>query len=453
MNFSHVGPRLISISPILLCGALLFAEGDPKALVRDLIDNIEDPTRGMLLARGSVERVRAAGLPTLPYLVRELSKTKNVQVRLRLLTVVNAVISEAAAASATKKIKLPDEIFQVLDVLVANKDESFVTRYWVTKSFRHVSNEKMVETLSKVLQEDEVKETLQIMAIRAIGTERSGDDILVKYSQSYSFRLREAVCDSLKGAKTKQILGVNFQGLVDPNVLVRQAAIQALIVHTGDPKGYNPHALPDITESWPPIKRWYEWMQSERLRWKPEDQVQFFNCPVPEIRRKVCKSLAGSKRPEVLFTLFTALLDRDENVREEAMSILGSRENAPPRHDIRAAPDKRRPSEIAWAKYVQKEVKKWDWLPQARRSSSSAKAVICEALGGLKQKRVARFLYFMILDSDVDVRTAAINGLNRYRPADNGFSFNPEGTIRERHSEIGPVYEWLKKNQENFADP
>jgi HEAT repeat protein len=167
----------------------------------------------------------------------------------------------------------------------------------------------------------------------------------------------------------------------------------------------------------------------------------------------VCKSLAGSKRPEVLFTLFTALLDRDENVREEAMSILGSRENAPPRHDIRAAPDKRRPSEIAWAKYVQKEVKKWDWLPQARRSSSSAKAVICEALGGLKQKRVARFLYFMILDSDVDVRTAAINGLNRYRPADNGFSFNPEGTIRERHSEIGPVYEWLKKNQENFADP
>ncbi|MDP6506879.1 MAG: HEAT repeat domain-containing protein, partial [Planctomycetota bacterium] len=242
MNFSHVGPRLISISPILLCGALLFAEGDPKALVRDLIDNIEDPTRGMLLARGSVERVRAAGLPTLPYLVRELSKTKNVQVRLRLLTVVNAVISEAAAASATKKIKLPDEIFQVLDVLVANKDESFVTRYWVTKSFRHVSNEKMVETLSKVLQEDEVKETLQIMAIRAIGTERSGDDILVKYSQSYSFRLREAVCDSLKGAKTKQILGVNFQGLVDPNVLVRQAAIQALIVHTGDPKGYNPHA-------------------------------------------------------------------------------------------------------------------------------------------------------------------------------------------------------------------
>ncbi len=189
------------------------------------------------------------------------------------------------------------------------------------------------------------------------------------------------------------------------------------------------------------------------MAWKPEDQPPFFNCPVPEVRKLVCKSLAGSDEPEVLFTLFTALLDEYVYVREEAMSMLESRESAPPRHDIHAEPEKRRPSEIAWAKYVQKEVKDWDWLHQARRSSSSAKIVLCESLGGLKQKRVVNFLYYMILDRDVDVRTAAISGLNRYRPADNRFAFNPEGTISERNNSLGPIFEWLTKNKKNFGDP
>ena len=453
MNFPHLRHRLKTLSPILLCGSLLFAEDDPKALVQDLVRNIGNLDKGMLIARGSIERVRGAGFPTLSHLVREIIKAKELQIRLRLFTVLHSVIAEAAAASETKKIKLSDDIFQILADLVANKDEKFVVRYWVAKSFANVGNPKKVGILSKILQEEEIKESLQILAIKAIATERSGDDTLVKYAQNRNFRLREAVCDALKGVKTKQILGVHFQGLVDSNVLVRQAAIQAMLVHTGDPKGFNPHALPEISENWPPIKRWYDWIQRERLNWKPEDQTAFFNCPVPEIRQQVCKSLVGTEAPEVLFTLFTGMLDEAEYVREEAMGMLEGRESAPPKHDIHAAPEKRRPSEIAWAKYVQKEVKQWDWVPQAKRSFPTAKIVLCEAFGGLKQKRVARFLYYMLFDPNPDVRTAAINGLNQYQPADNRFSFNPKGTIEERYDKLEPIFKWLEKNQKNFADP
>lgn len=453
MNFPHLRHRLKTHSSLLLCGTLLFAEGDPKAMVQNLVSEFSDLDRGVLSSRESIGTVRQAGAPTLRYLVQEVSKAEDVQVRLRLLTVMHTVIVEAAVASGTKKIKLPDDSFQILADLVSNKDEHFVTRYWVTKVFAHLSNQKMVEILSTVLEEDEVKESLQTLAIMAIGTERSGDDILVKYSQSQSPRLREAVCDALKEAKTKQVLAVQFQGLFDPSVLVRQAAIQALVVHTGDPKGYDPHAQPESSESWSPISRWYEWVRGEKLDWKPTDQVQFFNCPVPEVRQQVCKTLAGSDAPEVLFTLFTALLDEAEPVREAAMGMLEGRASAPPKHDIHAAAEKRRPSEIAWAKYVQKEVKQWDWVPQARRSFSGVKIALCEALGGIKQKRVVRFLYYMVLDGDADVRAAAISGLNQYRPADSGFLFNPMGTVEERNDGIVPIFKWLEENQKNFSEP
>jgi hypothetical protein len=387
------------------------------------------------------------------------------QAKLRLVSAGHEVI---AANSDGSKVRLSDEAFQCLKEFALDKEEKgFVARYWSVKALGGLDNEGTFETLSAILGEVEAQDVLKIQALLSIGKTGKGDELLARHISSPNFRIREAVCDALRGRDSKYALVSLFQGMVDEDIRVRSAAVEALALLLELPKFKKSPGIVELKKEMPnpeqispsAERRWFDWMIGLKgYVWAAEDMVGFLKASSPEIRTQVCAALKGAKSPGVLFGLYRGVMDQDKSVREAALGVLKELTQGKDFGLDPAAADKDRVGpEKAWFGFILEQMGDFDWVDIARGSSERVRERICQSVTGMKTKRAVRFLYFMLLCPEVGVKKAATEALNHLKTQvfkeEKPFNFSPEAPNEVRDGLLPPIHEWIKEHQKEFTGP
>jgi len=465
------------LTPLLIAGSFgltssrpLHAQGLSSAqaeTVRDAIRVLEDEGSSPFAVDSAIGDLEKVGPRCLVLVYQSAKAQKSNQAKLRLVYAGYRVISANANGG---KAQIPDEALGFLKEFAGNSDgKEFVARYWSVKSLGGVRNGGTLEVLSKILEEGEVKQVLQIQALRSIGKAERGDEVLVQYIDSKEFRIREAACDACRGIFSKYALVCLFQGLVDADVRVRGAAIDSLAVLLDLPevrvlpgvdKLRETLSNPDVVDG-KAVRKWYDWIVAQKdLNLTAEDLIGFLKAPDPEINREVCGKLSGSKAPKVLFARFRLLTDEDRFVREAALKGLKElSEGKDLGLDPFADEKDRQEGEKAWFGFLLKEMGEFDWEPLARTSGKKLRASLCRCVTGMKTKRALRFLYMMLLAPEESVRTEAINAFNYLKTTvfkeEKPFAFDPAASLEVRNSEeqLPAVHEWMKQHKTEFTGP
>jgi len=435
--------------------------------VREAVKILEDETSVAFAVERAISQLERIGPKCLVTLYKAAKAQKSNQAKLRLVYAGYRVILANADGG---KVRIADEALGYLEGFAGNSDEKeFVARYWSVKSLGGVQDGGILEVLSKIMEEGEIKQVLQIQTLRSIGKTGLGDEVLANYIDSREFRIREAVCDAYRGRFSKHALVCLFQGLVDVDVRVRGAAIDSLTVMLDLSEVRDREGVPGLKRHLPNpdvvdkkvVRLWYDWIiAQEDLNWTAEDLIGFLKAPDPEINRGVCSKLSGSKAPKVLFAHFRLLTSEDRFVREAALKgLMELSEGKDFGLDPFADEKDRHEGEKAWFALLLKEMGEFDWEPLARTSDRNLRESVCRCVTGMKTKKALRFLYMMLLAPEESVRTEAINALNHLKTKvfkeEKPFAFDPTASDEERNSEkqLPAVHEWMKLHRDEFTGP
>ena len=437
---------------------------EPKPLpdiseLQRCIDLLSNESKKIIDLRSCVGEngiIMAFGTKSVGPLLDAAKAAKGARAKLRLVQMTCKVIeAEGNGAGAT----LSDGAFASLRQIATNTEEEFVARYWAIKALGRVKNEGAVAALDGVMTEKKSREVLQeqalqVQAIMAMGRTKQAEAELATHIKSVNFQVREAACDAFDDAKSKLAFSSLFRGLVDDDVRVRAAAIDALGKHTGDDQmGY----YPDTPEE-KAVRRWYDWMLAQRkLKWAPEGMAPFFKCSQPDIRVEVLGRMKGSEAPAVLFTYFAALTDRDKRVNAAALSNLKGIEGVEGMSFERPGDDEQWiPIRKAWFDFIWKRLGKWDWISEGRAARPAARAAICLHLKGVKNAKAVRFLYYMLFDPSDKIRTLAIRSLSYLKTEvfkdGRAFEFDPTASREMRMGQLPEVFDWLGKMKSEIPE-